>query len=452
MKKELSLDDKKEILLDIFDRFIRRCEEKGFRYFLFVGSLIGAVRHQGFIPWDDDIDVGMPRPDYEAFKKDILEHPISDDIVLNDHEHHLYDVYPFLFSKLGRRDIVTECLDGNVTRIPFGIDIWIIEGIPSDQKEREVLSDSLDSVCTDIGNCLYFYPKKDDLFRHYMTRIRRAFRIFKDYGSLMKKADGLLKSCDYEKYEFCANLGNISPWARRWYFRREWFETTYTVFEGRKCRIPLFSHNVLIKGFGIWYVNYPPKEQRIYHSNEVSFRTVPASGEERLRENDPVTRDGLKNKPDLNIGPGKKAVLFYLTLAYFIERGEDIIKRLEEITGFFDDNSETLYPVWVRQPFLDEILKKTTPLIYKGYKRIFDEFVEKKRGITAVDIGRNMILPDQEGTTPLWDILDKDGYDPSVLFNEGVNALDICDAFYGSVSPYAYLYLDKELEATVIND
>ena len=50
-------------LLTVFDEF---CNEHGLRYSLYAGTLLGAVRHHGFIPWDDDADVCMPRPDYEA--------------------------------------------------------------------------------------------------------------------------------------------------------------------------------------------------------------------------------------------------------------------------------------------------------------------------------------------------------------------------------------------------
>ena len=52
-----------EMLLDI-DKF---CKEKDLTYFLIGGTLLGAIRHQGFIPWDDDVDIGMPRESYEKF-------------------------------------------------------------------------------------------------------------------------------------------------------------------------------------------------------------------------------------------------------------------------------------------------------------------------------------------------------------------------------------------------
>ena len=61
------LRDLQLVELDIFREFVRLCNASGLRYYLAYGTLLGAVRHRGFIPWDDDIDVTMPREDYERF-------------------------------------------------------------------------------------------------------------------------------------------------------------------------------------------------------------------------------------------------------------------------------------------------------------------------------------------------------------------------------------------------
>ena len=57
------------VILDLIVEFDRVCKQHGFKYYLFYGALLGAVRHHGFIPWDDDFDVAMPREDYDRFIK-----------------------------------------------------------------------------------------------------------------------------------------------------------------------------------------------------------------------------------------------------------------------------------------------------------------------------------------------------------------------------------------------
>ena len=66
----LSLEEIKKIELNILLSFKQFCEEHDLRYYLAGGTLLGAIRHRGFIPWDDDIDVCMPRKDYEIFIKE----------------------------------------------------------------------------------------------------------------------------------------------------------------------------------------------------------------------------------------------------------------------------------------------------------------------------------------------------------------------------------------------
>ena len=65
--KEIFLDELKKIELTILEEIDKICREQNIRYSLCGGTMLGAIRHGGFIPWDDDIDICMPRPDYNRF-------------------------------------------------------------------------------------------------------------------------------------------------------------------------------------------------------------------------------------------------------------------------------------------------------------------------------------------------------------------------------------------------
>ena len=65
--KTICLEELKKIQVEILDEVHSYCERKGLVYFLSSGTLIGAIRHKGYIPWDDDIDIYMPRPNYGQF-------------------------------------------------------------------------------------------------------------------------------------------------------------------------------------------------------------------------------------------------------------------------------------------------------------------------------------------------------------------------------------------------
>ena len=67
--KAICTDEMKHIQLDILKNVAKFCDENRIRYYLGFGTMLGAVRHKGFIPWDDDIDILMPRPDYLRFVK-----------------------------------------------------------------------------------------------------------------------------------------------------------------------------------------------------------------------------------------------------------------------------------------------------------------------------------------------------------------------------------------------
>lgn len=93
--KKLTLEELREVQIGILKYIDKVCKENNLTYFLNYGSLIGAVRHKGFIPWDDDVDISMPREDYEKFIK-ICENKKNDKYEVWNYENTSWYYNPFL--------------------------------------------------------------------------------------------------------------------------------------------------------------------------------------------------------------------------------------------------------------------------------------------------------------------------------------------------------------------
>jgi LPS biosynthesis protein len=122
-------------IFKIFLEFERVCLEHNLRFYLVAGTLLGAVRHKGFIPWDDDMDVAMPRKDYEILLKHAHEwfkHPFALDCRENNEN------YPFRFAKA--HDVTTTFYENKGPNYIGGIfiDIFPFDGLP-DGKIRQKL-------------------------------------------------------------------------------------------------------------------------------------------------------------------------------------------------------------------------------------------------------------------------------------------------------------------------
>lgn len=122
-KRLLSLGELQDILYDILKAFAKFCDSNGLRYYLFGGTLLGAVRHNDFIPWDDDIDVSMPRPDYEKFIELTQKSPWE-----------YYEVkqytQPFIKMVDNRTVMEERALRDSLKMQSVFIDIFPIDGLP----------------------------------------------------------------------------------------------------------------------------------------------------------------------------------------------------------------------------------------------------------------------------------------------------------------------------------
>ena len=152
-KEALTLQETQQIALEILHTVARICEEQDLRYYLVYGTLIGAVRHHGFIPWDDDVDIMMPRPDHDRLMEYLDDH-IGEYPHLQVFNRKTCPEYPYMITRISddRYEIRME------NEKPFGmgvfIDIYPYDGLGNEKREAirfGLKGDRLSSLCYQAG-------------------------------------------------------------------------------------------------------------------------------------------------------------------------------------------------------------------------------------------------------------------------------------------------------------
>lgn len=133
---EKTLKRLQRLELEILKDFMYLCDKHGLDYFGIAGTGIGALRHQGFIPWDDDIDVAMPREDFEKFIK-IVEAEMGDKYLVMNTEH--YKDYPLMTTRLTLRGTRFQEEALKSIKAPLGIflDLYPFDKVSDDPREAK---------------------------------------------------------------------------------------------------------------------------------------------------------------------------------------------------------------------------------------------------------------------------------------------------------------------------
>ncbi len=129
--EKMTVKDIQQVSLDILKDVHEFCVENNIQYTLFGGTLIGAIRHNGFIPWDDDVDIAMPRPDYERF---IKTYKSKKRFSLFHREKGKNDVY-LAYSRvcdMERTFVDTVRYPWSTKKTGIWIDIFPLDGMPDD--------------------------------------------------------------------------------------------------------------------------------------------------------------------------------------------------------------------------------------------------------------------------------------------------------------------------------
>lgn len=259
-----------QIELEMLKEFLRICSKLNLTYYLVCGSALGAVKYSGFIPWDDDMDVALPRQDYEIFMR-------KAQLMLPQHlflqNNHTDPAYPHIYSKL--RNSETTYVEKSSAQLPINhgvyIDIFPLDGYPNDLKMQQNLERRKLKYKRQLA-CVF------DIERHWKSKVlcvwnrmigcpKRTLKIVDDYSAM-------ISAYPIDDSALICNHGN---WQGKLEYapREQYGNGIMMKFEGLDVRVPEKYDEYLTQKYGDWRADLPPEQQVGHHYYTVCDLTKP---------------------------------------------------------------------------------------------------------------------------------------------------------------------------------
>lgn len=253
MKELMTFEEQQQVAKNILKTFKKFCDEHNLRYYLSYGTLLGAVRHKDIIPWDYDIDVLMPRPDFDKFIALTKDYDIQDKFHVFSHAN--TPGYYLWFAKFCDKDtrlVITK----TKSKIPLGmwIDIFPLDAIPEDKNTAADLREKIVSLQNKA-----LYPVRNDL-----TGIYRLIQILKNTFTknksvqLLEKAHNLARANNFEKAKTVGSFSMFGNAANEYLDKIYYEETTMLQFGDEYYCAPSRYDEMLTISYGDYMT--PPKE------------------------------------------------------------------------------------------------------------------------------------------------------------------------------------------------
>ena len=246
-------------LVDILDEFVKICNKHDLTYFLLAGSCLGAIRHKGFIPWDDDIDVGMPREDYEKFIKIAIEE-LDDKYFLDHYETNKYMHLGFMKLKMNNTTAKSGYSDARRDHDGFSIDIFPIDYNQNKDSIRVYIVAHLSRTILEVIK-VRNHAMGFSCLRHKIISL--PFFLLTNHR-IQRIANWLYKIDNKKKHINCAIYSNIYHYKKDIYPYDVVFPATKVTFEGKEYNVYHNPDKYLTQLYGD-YMKIPPKEKRVSH-------------------------------------------------------------------------------------------------------------------------------------------------------------------------------------------
>lgn len=197
--RELSTEEIQKIEIQILDYFVSFCEENNLKYYLSGGTLLGAIRHKGFIPWDDDIDVCMPRPDYAKFVE-LFGHKQDNYELKSD----LLGSFPMPFSELcdSRTRVIDPYANHNTYEERIWMDIFPVDGLPENIESVRKIYNKVDLYRKAYGLANAKLGNGRTQFNRYMKYLLKPIAMLYGGDKCIQKIQEIALKYKYEDSKF----------------------------------------------------------------------------------------------------------------------------------------------------------------------------------------------------------------------------------------------------------
>ena len=259
---EISLDEKKKLLFSMLTEIDSFCEKNGLTYFLVGGTLLGAIRHNGFIPWDDDIDIGMPRKDYNIFCEKFNSKTVD---VVNYRNSPNY-IWPAA-KAIDNRTILIE--NGNTKHsIGVFIDVFPFDTIAGDYKTA-VKKQSRIQFWKQLIELKYLTYNKDRAFIKNAVVLLGKLLYLIPNRIILSKIEKLSQIDNSKKCSYICNFSGA--WGKKEIADiSDFAKTEKHTFERGQFSIPVGYDKYLSTLYGD-YMTPPPVEKRCSHHGNVAY-------------------------------------------------------------------------------------------------------------------------------------------------------------------------------------
>lgn len=273
-RKSMTPEEHKKVMLNILVEFSKFCDEHDLMYYLDAGTLIGAVRHKGFIPWDDDIDVNMPQKDYDQF----VALTRQTQGYMTEHlqvEYPEDTIYPFL-KVSDDRTVLVEFPDKNPMEVGVYIDVFPKYGI----EDRKISTKILCVVCHYLDMLHWFNTysiyawsgREHGFVKRFIACLGR--KIIKCPSRPIKLQNRIMHNYAlHHPLETCKYVTTLTNGEYHKLAPKECFEGyQWLAFEGLKFKGPKDYDTYLHCLYKGDYMQMPSVNQRVHHNIEVFWK------------------------------------------------------------------------------------------------------------------------------------------------------------------------------------